>query len=80
MPAQSVHDHQETTDAQINPQTVQGNYDDANISAIRAAWARNRNTIGAIPHQAYTMVQANAPCEVVITKESRKACVEALLR
>ena len=62
-------------------QTIEVNYDVANIADIRAAWDEERSTTGIIQHQAYTMVQTNAPCDVkTITKESRKACVEALLR
>jgi hypothetical protein len=55
-------------------------YDEANISAIRNAWATERKNPTVTTNKAYTMVQANAPCEVEITLESRKACAEALLR
>jgi hypothetical protein len=55
-------------------------YDDANITAIRNAWDAEKKNPSASPRQAYTMVQANAACKVEVTRESRKACVEALLR
>jgi hypothetical protein len=58
----------------------ENDYDDANIADVRNAWEMERKTPGAISHQAYTMVQANAACEVEVTQESRRACVEALLR
>ena len=54
------------------------NFDEANIADIRKAWAEEEKN-GTIQHKVYTMVQANAPCEVVITEESRRLCAEALL-
>jgi hypothetical protein len=55
------------------------NYDEANINAIKSAWKTERENPAA-SSQTYTMVQANAPCKVNITMESRNACVKALLR
>jgi len=56
------------------------NYDEANIVDVRNAWDEERKNPSIVSRQVYTMVQANAACEVEITQESRKACVEALLR
>ena len=63
---------------QTGQRPEEANYDAANIAGIRNAW-KARKASGAMPSQAYTLVQTNAPCEVEITEESRKACAEALL-
>lgn len=71
--------HPTATAGQTGEQLEPANYDAANISDIRKAWETERSN-GTISHQAYTMVQANAPYNVEITEESRKACVDALMR
>jgi len=55
------------------------NYNEANIADVRKIWAEE-DAGNDIFGEVYTLVQTNAPCEVTITKESRKACVKALLR
>ena len=55
------------------------NYDDVNIAGLKKAWADEKAS-DKNERKVYTMIQRNALCEVKITKESRKSCVEALLR
>ena len=64
---------------QTGQQSGTDNYDDANIADIKNAWEEERIAKNC-PHQAYTMVQSNASQDVTVTKESRQACVKALLR
>jgi hypothetical protein len=53
-------------------------YDEANIRAVRNAWKKEGKSTAA-PKQVFTLVQANAPCEIKVSKTSRKACVQALM-
>ena len=56
-------------------------YDEENIREIREEWAKEESsgTIR-IKQKMYTMVQSNAGCEVNVTDESMRLCVEALLK
>jgi hypothetical protein len=54
-------------------------FDEANIANIRKLRAEKRAN-GPVSRKVFTMVQKNTSCEIEITKESRRACAEALLR
>ena len=55
------------------------NYNDINLEDARAALRREKEDTSPIK-QVYTMAQANSPCEVKVTKASRKICIAALLK
>jgi len=54
----------------------ENSYNEGNICAVKDAWEKEKEKPAA---KVFTMVQSNAPCDVTITKASRKACVKALL-
>ena len=53
------------------------NYGDACIANIRDAWAKERLDA---PKPVWVMLESCAPCDVVISEESLRACTEALLK
>lgn len=53
------------------------NFDEENIDNIRKNIETPQNTR---KRKIYTLVQDNAPCDVVIKETSRKKCVDSLLK
>lgn len=58
---------------------IMDNFNEANIENIKKAWAEERAKADK-NHSTYGMIPRNSKSEVTITKESRRSCVESLLR
>lgn len=63
----------------LNEKSLIENFDERNIEQIRAVIEQEKVN-GPRVEKAYTMVQMNSPCEIEVTEQSRKICVNALLK
>lgn len=55
------------------------NFNEVNLADVRTALQQEKEDASPIA-KVYTMAQANSPCEVKVTRGSRRICVAALLK